>query len=102
MRVQKAVSMAIPLLLMAGSAFGASSGTPLDTISQQAVTIISGPIALLLISAGFAGATIIFFMGRSFETAFITFAALLIGGILASQLQTFAAFFFPGAVALLC
>jgi hypothetical protein len=41
--------------------------------------IVSGPIALLLIIAGFAGAGIIYFLGRNFEVAFVTLAALAIG-----------------------
>jgi hypothetical protein len=33
--------------------------------------------------------------------AFITLGALCIGGVLASQLQAFATYFFPGAMALI-
>ena len=101
MRADRVVSLAVPMLLIAGSAFAANSGTPLDTVAQQAVQLISGPIALLMIAGGFVGAAIIFFLGRNFEMAFITLGALCIGGVLASQLQAFATYFFPGAMALI-
>jgi type IV secretory pathway VirB2 component (pilin) len=87
-------------LWSAGSAFAATSGTPLDTVATQVMQMVSGPIALLLIIAGFAGAGIIYFLGRNFEVAFVTLAALAIGGLLCSQIQTMATYLFPlaGAV----
>ncbi len=88
-------AMAIPY--GAAAAFAATSGTPLDTVATQIMTIVSGPIALLLIIAGFAGAGIIYFLGRNFEVAFVTLAALAIGGVLCSQIQTLATFLFPTA-----
>src|SRR5271169_50496 len=88
-------------LLSAGSALASTSGTPLDTVSTQVMTMVSGPIALLLIIAGFAGAGVIYFMGRNFEVAFTTLAALAIGGVLCSQIQTMATYLFPLAGALI-
>ena len=97
-RIVALTALAIPYGAVA--AFAATSGTPLDTVATQILAIVSGPIALLLIIAGFAGAGIIYFLGRNFEVAFVTLAALAIGGVLCSQIQTLAAFLFPlaGAV----
>ncbi len=47
MRGQRIATLAIPLLLYGGAAFAASSGTPLDTVATQIMTIVTGPIALL-------------------------------------------------------
>jgi type IV secretory pathway VirB2 component (pilin) len=88
-------------LMMAGPAIASTSGTPLDTVSTQVMTMVSGPIALLLIIAGFAGAGIIYFLGRNFEVAFVTLAGLAVGGVLCSQIQTMAAYLFPLAGALI-
>ena len=101
MRIKRVGSLTLPILLYGvTTALAATSGTPLDTVATQIMTIVSGPIALLLIIAGFAGAGIIYFLGRNFEVAFVTLAALAIGGVLCSQIQTLAAFLFPlaGAV----
>ena len=101
MRIKRVGSLTLPILLYgATTAVAATSGTPRDTVATQIMTIVSGPIALLLIIAGFAGAGIIYFLGRNFEVAFVTLAALAIGGVLCSQIQTLAAFLFPlaGAV----
>jgi len=87
--------------LSAGTALAATSGTPLDTVTTQVMTMVSGPIALLLIIAGFAGAGIIYFLGRNFEVAFVTLSALAIGGVLCSQIQTMATYLFPLAGALI-
>jgi type IV secretory pathway VirB2 component (pilin) len=87
--------------LSAGTALAATSGTPLDTVTTQVMTLVSGPIALLLIIAGFAGAGIIYFLGRNFEVAFVTLSALAIGGVLCSQIQTMATYLFPLAGALI-
>jgi hypothetical protein len=75
-------------------------GHATGTVATQVMQIVSGPIALLLIIAGFAGAGIIYFLGRNFEVAFVTLAALAIGGVLCSQIQTMATFLFPLAGAL--
>ena len=101
MRIKRVGRLTLPILLYgATTALAATSGTPLDTVATQIMTIVSGPIALLLIIAGFAGAGIIYFLGRNFEVAFVTLAALAIGGVFCSQIQTLAAFLFPlaGAV----
>jgi type IV secretory pathway VirB2 component (pilin) len=95
------IQLAALTLWSAGSAFAATSGTPLDTVATQVMQMVSGPIALLLIIAGFAGAGIIYFLGRNFEVAFVTLAALAIGGVLCSQIQTMATYLFPLAGALI-
>jgi type IV secretory pathway VirB2 component (pilin) len=89
------------ILVLAGTALASTSGTPLDTVSTQVMTLVSGPIALLLIIAGFAGAGIIYFMGRNFEVAFLTLAGLAVGGVLCSQIQSMATYLFPLAGALI-
>ncbi len=102
MRVKRVIALtALAIPYGAVVAFGATSGTPLDTVATQILAIVSGPIALLLIIAGFAGAGIIYFLGRNFEVAFVTLAALAIGGVLCSQIQTMATFLFPLAGALI-
>ena len=102
MKVKKISILTAGLLLCgATAAFAATSGTPLDTVATQVMQLVSGPIALLLIIAGFAGAGIIYFLGRNFEVAFVTLAALAIGGVLCSQIQTMATFLFPLAGALI-
>jgi type IV secretory pathway VirB2 component (pilin) len=102
MRIKPVGSLTLPILLYgATTAVAATSGTPLDTVATQIMTMVSGPIALLLIIAGFAGAGIIYFLGRNFEVAFVTLAALAIGGVLCSQIQTMATFLFPLAGALI-
>ena len=88
-------------LVLAGTALASTSGTPLDTVSIQVMTLVSGPIALLLIIAGFAGAGIIYFMGRNFEVALLTLAGLAVGGVLCSQIQSMATYLFPLAGALI-
>ena len=101
MKVKNISTLTAALLLYGTTAaFAATSGTPLDTVATQVMQLVSGPIALLLIIAGFAGAGIIYFLGRNFEVAFVTLAALAIGGVLCSQIQTMATFLFPlaGAV----
>ena len=55
------------MLLIAGSAFAATSGTPMDTVATQVMQLVSGPIALLMIIAGFIGAGLTYFLGRNFE-----------------------------------
>lgn len=102
MRINRVTTLIAPLLLLgATTVLAATSGTPLDTVSTQVMTMVSGPIALLLIIAGFAGAGIIYFLGRNFEVAFVTLAGLAIGGVLCSQIQTMAAYLFPLAGALI-
>jgi type IV secretory pathway VirB2 component (pilin) len=99
----KTVSILTTALLLCGATapLAATSGTPLDTVATQVMQLVSGPIALLLIIAGFAGAGIIYFLGRNFEVAFVTLAALAIGGVLCSQIQSMATFLFPLAGALI-
>src|SRR5260370_39935448 len=102
MKIRRVIALtALAIPYGAAAAFAATSGTPLDPVATQVMQIVSGPIALLLIIAGFAGAGIIYFLGRNFEVAFVTLAALAIGGVLCSQIQTMATFLFPLAGALI-
>jgi type IV secretory pathway VirB2 component (pilin) len=102
MKIKRVASLTAAILLYGGTTvLSATSGTPLDTVATQVMNIVSGPIALLLVIAGFAGAGIIYFLGRNFEVAFVTLAALAIGGVLCSQIQTPAKFLFPLAGALI-
>src|SRR5260370_25827515 len=98
MRVKPVISLTVPMLYGATTALAATSGTPLDTVATQIMTIVSGPIALLLIIAGFAGAGIIYFLGSNFEAAFITLAALSIGGAICAQIQLLLAHLLPPAL----
>jgi type IV secretory pathway VirB2 component (pilin) len=66
MRMKRVSTLTAALMLYgATAAFAATSGTPLDTVATQVMQLVSGPIALLLIIAGFAGAGIIYFLGRN-------------------------------------
>jgi type IV secretory pathway VirB2 component (pilin) len=101
MKIKRVLSLVAPLLLYGATAFAAGSGTPLDGVATQIVTILSGPIALLMIAAGFVGAGIVWFFSRDFNHAFLTLAGLAAGGVLCSQIQTMATFLFPNAIALI-
>ena len=99
MKYRRVIGLAAPLLLHAAAADAAGSGTPLDAVATQIVTVLSGPVALTMVAAGFVGAGIVYFMSRDFGHAFITLGALAIGGVLCSQIQPMATFFFPAAIA---
>lgn len=75
------VSSVALTLLMAGSALAATSGTPLDTVYTQAITMFSGPIAGLLILAGLAVVALMFMMGRGLKGfGFWSGVGMIIGG----------------------
>src|SRR5260370_2239393 len=96
MKIRRVIALtALAIPYGAAAAFAATSGTPLDSVATQIMQIVSGPIALLLIIAGFAGAGIIYFLGRNFEVAFVTLAALAIGGGVSLPSQTKATLPFP-------
>jgi type IV secretory pathway VirB2 component (pilin) len=99
MRVRGVLTIAAPLVLCAASAWAASDGSPLATPAQQIVQTLSGPGALIMIACGFIGAGVVYFVSRDLGHAFITLGALVVGGVLCSQIQTFAAYLFPTAVA---
>ena len=99
MQYRRVIGLAAPLLLQAAAAHAAGSGTPLDTVATQIVTVLSGPVALTMVAAGFVGAGIVYFMSRDFGHAFITLGGLAVGGVLCSQIQPMATFFFPAAIA---
>jgi type IV secretory pathway VirB2 component (pilin) len=99
MKCKNVIGITTPLLLHAAAAYAAGSGTPLDGVATQVVTVLSGPVALTMVAAGFVGAGIVYFMSRDFGHAFVTLGALAIGGVLCSQIQPMATFFFPTAIA---
>jgi len=99
MKCKSVIGLAAPLLLQAAAAHAAGSGTPVDAVATQIVTVLSGPVALIMVAAGFVGAGIVYFMSRDFGHAFITLGGLAIGGVLCSQIQPMATFFFPTAIA---
>src|SRR6266852_139411 len=102
MITSRVLTFTAPLVLSGATAtFAATAGTPLDTVVTQVMQIVSGPIALLLIIAGFAGGGVIDFLGRNFEVAFVTLAALTISGVMRSQIQNMATFLFPHAGAVI-
>jgi hypothetical protein len=98
-RAIKIFALAAPILLYGASAWAAGAGSPLATPATQLVTALSGPGALIMIACGFIGAGVTYFVSRDFTHAFLVLGALVVGGVLASQIQTFAAYFFPNAVA---
>src|SRR5713226_9345250 len=99
MKGKSVIGLTAPLLMHAAVAHAAGSGTPLDGVATQIVTVLSGPVALTMVAAGFVGAGIVYFMSRDFGHAFVTLGALAIGGVLCSQIQPMATFFFPTAIA---
>ena len=99
MKCKGVIAMTAPQLIYAAAAHAAGSGTPLDSVATQIVTVLSGPVALTMVAAGFVGAGIVYFMSRDFGHAFVTLGALAIGGVLCSQIQPMATFFFPTAIA---
>jgi len=89
-------------LLMAGSALGATSGTPLDTVYTQAMTMFTGPIAGLLVLAGLAVVAVMFMMGRGLEgVGFLERRRHDYRWHLHRQCSAFHDFFFPTAGALI-
>jgi type IV secretory pathway VirB2 component (pilin) len=102
MNMKRVLTLTVPMVWCgASAAFAAGSGTPLDGVAQQTVTILSGPVALVMIAAGFIGSGIVYFFSRDFNHAFLTLAGLTVGGVLCSQILTMATFLFPGAIALI-
>jgi type IV secretory pathway VirB2 component (pilin) len=88
--------------VLAGSALGATSGTPLDTVYTQATTMFSGPIAGLLILAGLAVVAVMFMMGRGLEgVGFWSGVGMIIGGTFIASALLFMTYFFPTAGALI-
>jgi type IV secretory pathway VirB2 component (pilin) len=89
-------------LLMAGSALAATSGTPLDTVYTQAMTMFTGPIAGLLVLAGLAVVAVMFMMGRGLEgVGFWSGVGMIIGGTFIASAALFMTYFFPTAGALI-
>jgi hypothetical protein len=101
MKLNRVITLTLPLLLYGGAAFCANSGTPIDTVATTMETVISGPVAMILILAGAAAAAVLFMLGRSLESAFHALVSIALGGIIVSGIVAFAAVLFPNAGALI-
>ena len=91
MQYRRVIGLTAPLLMQAAVAHAT-----LDPVTLQVMAVLNGPVALIMVAAGLVGATIVYFMSRDFERALITLGTLAIGGLLCSQIQPLARFFFPG------
>jgi type IV secretory pathway VirB2 component (pilin) len=90
------------LMLSSGAALAAVSGTPLDTVYTQAMTMFTGPIAGLLVLAGLAVVAVMFMMGRGLEgVGFWSGVGMIIGGTFIASATLFMTYFFPTAGALI-
>jgi type IV secretory pathway VirB2 component (pilin) len=104
MRRLTKVSTIVPALSLslATVAYGATSGTPLDTVYTQATTMFTGPIAGLLVLAGLAVVSVMFMMGRGLEgVGFWSGVGMIIGGTFIASALLFMTYFFPTAGALI-
>lgn len=87
---------------LATIAYGATSGTPLDTVYTQATTMFTGPIAGLLVLAGLAVVAVMFMMGRGLEgVGFWSGVGMIMGGTFIASALLFMTYFFPTAGALI-
>src|SRR6266851_5558704 len=100
MNLNRLLTLTAPLLLYAGTALAANSGTPIDQTATTMQTIISGPVAMILILAGGAAAAVIFMLGRNLESAFHSLVSIALGGSIVSRIVALAAVLFPLAGAL--
>jgi hypothetical protein len=98
MKFKRVLSLTTVSLLYAGTALAAGA-SPLAPEAQQLVAMLSGPAALILIACGFVGGAVVYFVGRDLGHAFITLGALVIGGVLCSQIQPMVQYFDPTAIA---
>ena len=101
MKINRVLSLTAPLLLQTGAVLAATSGTPIDTVATTMESVISGPVAMILILAGAAAAAVLFMLGRSLESAFHALVSIAIGGIIVSGVVALAAVLFPQAGALI-
>jgi len=100
MKLKRVLTLAAPMLLYGAAAYCANSGTPIDATATTLETIVSGPIAMILILAGGAAAAVIFMLGRNLESAFHSLVSIALGGIIVSGIVALAAVLFPLAGAL--
>jgi TrbC/VIRB2 pilin len=100
MRLNRLLTLTAPLVLYAVPALAANSGTPIDAVATTMETVISGPIAMILILAGGAAAAVLFMLGRNLESAFHSLVSIAIGGIIVSGIVALANVLFPLAGAL--
>lgn len=98
MKFKRVLTLTAVSLLYASTALAAGA-SPLAGPAQQLVAMLSGPAALILIACGFAGGAVVYFVGRDLGHAFITLGALVIGGVLCSQIQPIVQYFDPTAIA---
>jgi type IV secretory pathway VirB2 component (pilin) len=90
------------LSLYAANAYSATSGTPLDQVYTSATTMISGPMAGLVILFGALAVAVFFMFARGLEGGGLSHAVgWLIGGCIVAAIVTFMPLFFPQAGALI-
>ena len=100
MKLNRLLTLTAPMVLYSMPALAANSGTPIDAVATTLETVISGPIAMILILAGGAAAAVLFMLGRNLESAFHSLVSIAIGGIIVSGIVALANVLFPLAGAL--
>jgi hypothetical protein len=102
MRLKSILSIGAAGILYASAAWGATSGTPLDAVYTSATTMISGPMAGLVILFGALAVAVFFMFARGLEGGGLSHAVgWLIGGCIVAAIVTFMPLFFPAAGALI-
>jgi type IV secretory pathway VirB2 component (pilin) len=102
MRLKPILTVGAIALLYTGSALAATSGTPLDAVYTSATTMISGPMAGLVILFGALAVAVFFMFARGLEGGGLSHAVgWLIGGCIVAAIVTFMPLFFPAAGALI-
>ena len=102
MRLKSILAVGAIGILYAGSALAATSGTPLDAVYTSATTMISVPMAGLVIIFGALAVAVFFMFARGLEGGGLSHAVgWLIGGCIVAAIVTFMPLFFPAAGALI-
>jgi hypothetical protein len=91
MKLNTVLKLLTPLMLIAGAAFGATSGLPVDPTVTTFVHFISTDVAYGLVGAGFGGIAVHCVTGRDFGFTLQHSVGALIGGGFCSQVQPAAA-----------
>ena len=95
MKYPRVSGLAAPLLSYAAVARAAGSvPAPEDFGAAAVISLISGPVALIMVVAGLVAAGVVYFKSRDWGQALTMLAALAIGGALCSQIPVAPAFFF--------
>jgi type IV secretory pathway VirB2 component (pilin) len=107
MRIRRMIRRSLSLagaaaLLSYSNLYAATSGTPLDAVYTSATTMISGPMAGLVILFGALAVAVFFMFARGLEGGGLSHAVgWLIGGCIVAAIVTFMPLFFPAAGALI-